>query len=102
VGANVATNYVYVPSNFSGSTLTRIETSFGAAAATDAAGFRLKSVDSSGTVNTEATWTHTSGNLQHIVTGLSLTALHGKVVYIESASGGTNASGYTASLQWQL
>ena len=96
---------MFVPTNFSGSTLTKIESAFGAAAASNNTTFALKSVNSAnpGTVTTHCTWTH-SANTRHkiITTGISnATVLHGRTVYIECTGGGSGASGYTASLQFQ-
>jgi len=96
---------VYVPSSFGSSSLIKIETSFGAAAATDETTFKLKSVDSNGSTPTEhASWTHPAATLHKtITTGISnATVLDGRTVYIECTGGGTGASGYTASLQWEI
>ena len=96
---------MFVPSSFGTSSLIKIETSFGAAAATDETTFKLKSVDSSGNTPTEhATWTHPANTLHYTInTGISSAAiLDGRTVYIECTGGGTGASGYTASLQWEI
>ncbi len=106
VAGNVSANFVFVPTNFNGSTLTQIETAFGAAPSSEATTFALKSVDSAnpGNVTTHATWSHAAGTRHKIISsGISSAgSLHGRTVYIECTGGGSGASGYTASLRWQL
>ena len=82
--------------------MNRIETSFGAANATGSTTFRLRSMDSGGTLYNHGSWTHTANTKQYTVTSISTGDLHGRAVYIECTDGGSNASGYTASLRWQL
>ena len=91
-----------VPTNFGSSTMNRIETSFGAAYASGSTTFRLRSMDSSGTLYDHGSWTHPANTYQYTVTSISTTALDGRAVFIECTDGGSNASGYTASLRWQL
>ena len=91
-----------VPATFTGSTLVKIETSFGAADSSQATTFRLRSIDSNGALGAHDSWTHPANTHQYTVTGLNLSTLHGKSVYIECTGGGAEANGYTATLMWQL
>ena len=105
VAGNVSANFVFVPTNFNGSTLTQIETAFGAASSSETTTFVLKSIDSAspGTIYQHATWSHAAGTRHKIISsGISNGgSLHGRTVYIECTGGGSGASGYTASLRWQ-
>ena len=93
-----------MPVAFGSSSLVEIETAFGASAASVNTTFELKSVTSIGAVWTHATWTHPANNRHYIYTGpiTDAAALDGRTVYIQCTEGGTNASGYTASLKWQI
>ena len=82
--------------------MTKIETSFGSAAASVSTVFKLMYQDSNGNTPVQVTtWTHNANNFhkQHIL-GTPSTILHDKTVWIECTDGGTSAYGYTATLTW--
>ena len=82
--------------------MNRIETSFGAASSNGTTTFRLRSMESDGTLHNHGSWQHPANTKQYTVTSISTGDLHGRAVYIECTDGGANANGYTASLRWQL
>ena len=79
----------------------KIESSFGSAPATDNTVFRLWYTDGT-TSNWIHQWTHSAGATTNTQSGLNVTDVSGKMVWITCESGGTGAAGYTATLMWEL
>jgi hypothetical protein len=107
--AGVSKSFVKVPNTFGTQYyLHKIQSSFGAATASQACTFKLVQTDESGgnistTDVSGASWSHAANTLfdEYTITGTSLTGLSGKAIHIVNTGGSTDASGYTATLIWK-
>lgn len=94
--------YVTIPEDFNGRTITSVTASYGDSASTTNAVFVLQMKNSSGSVASSVSWTHTGGNRSHQETfGSPLTLASGNTLnlFYSSTPPDSNAKGYSATFE---